>query len=157
LYYTTMNKDHKDLLEILKCFAREIRCCSQDETFFGAFTFQQFVIVDIIAQRKEIPMNELHALLAVEKSTTTRLVNPLIRKGFLKRTKSPHDSRAARLELTPEGKEIHKKVWDCLAVFFRGILKNIPVSRKSEVLESAKILIKAIRATMDETGCCCRK
>lgn len=149
-----MNRDYRDLLEILKCFARDIRCCSRDDKFFGAFTFQQFAILDIIAQKKEIPMNELHGILAVEKSTTTRLVNPLIRKGFLKRTQALHDSRAARLELTPAGKEVHQKVWSCLMVFFQGILKNIPASRKSEVLESTKVLIKAIRAAIDETGCC---
>lgn len=154
MYITTMNRDYRNLLEILKCFARDIRCCSQGDTFFGDFTFQQFVILDIIAQRKELQLNDLHGLLAVEKSTTTRLVNPLIRRGFLKRTKAAHDSRAATLELTPEGKEVHKKVWSCLSLFFRGILRNMPSSKKSEVLDSAKILAKAIRTTIDETGCC---
>lgn len=152
-----MNQDYRELFDILKCFARDIRCCSQGEIFFGEFTFQQFVILDIIAQREELPMNELHGLLAVEKSTTTRLVNPLIAKGVLKRTKAAHDSRAAMLELTPEGKELHKKVWACLTVFFRDVLKNIPASRKGAVLDSARILVKAIRATLDRTDCCCRK
>ncbi len=149
-----MNQDYRELFDILKCFARDIRCCSQGETFFGEFTFQQFVILDIIAQRKEIPMNELHGLLSVEKSTTTRLVNPLITKGVLTRTKAAHDSRAAMLALTPEGKELHKKVWACLSVFFRDVLKNVPASRKGDVLDCARVLVKAIRAAIDQTSCC---
>jgi len=152
-----MNQEYRELFDILKCFARDIRCCSQGETFFGAFTFQQFVILDIIAQRKEIPLNELHGLLAVEKSTTTRLVNPLIARGVLMRTKAAHDSRAAMLGLTPEGKELHNKVWSCLEIFFRDILRNIPASRKGDVLDCAGILVKAIRTTIDQTNCCCRK
>ena len=75
-------EEYRDLLEILQGCAREMRCCSQDETFFGAVTFNQFIILDLIAQKKEMPLSDLHGLLAVEKSTTTRLLNPLIRKGL---------------------------------------------------------------------------
>lgn len=147
----------RDMLEIMKGCAREIRCCSQDETFFGALTFNQFIILDLVAQKKEMPLADLHGLLAVEKSTTTRLLNPLVRKGLLTRDKSSHDSRAAKLRLTPEGKSIHKKVWSCLDVFFQGILNNLPESRKSEVLESVKAFINAIRATMDQNCCSSKK
>jgi len=86
------------------------RCCRQDVAFCEGVTFHQFMILDAVARKKEMQISELHKLLAVEKSTTTRLVNPLIQKRLLKREKAQHDSRAATLILTEEGKKIHQKV-----------------------------------------------
>jgi len=107
LYYTTMStnldKTCRELFEIIMSFAREIRCCSRDEAICGGITFHQFVILDAVAKKKGLDLADLHKVLAVEKSTTTRLVNPLLQKGLLKRDRSERDSRAAKLTLTEEG------------------------------------------------------
>ncbi|NTW77634.1 MAG: winged helix-turn-helix transcriptional regulator [Syntrophaceae bacterium] len=148
------NDTSDNLLEVFMGMAQVTRCCRQDVAFCEGVTFHQFMILDAVAKRKELPMTDLHEILGVKKSTTTRLVNPLIQKGLLKRDKAVHDSRAATLLMTPEGGEIHQKVSLCLADFFQKIIRNIPDGKKNEVMEAIQILIDAIKNTAGGYGCC---
>jgi len=111
-------------------------------------------LLDAVAKKGELGLAELHGILFVEKSTTTRLVNPLIQKGLLTRGRAAHDSRAARLALTEEGRETHRKVRLCLAGFFENITRHLPGERRKEVLESVRIFIGAIRKAAGDCQCC---
>jgi DNA-binding MarR family transcriptional regulator len=148
------NSSHEDLMEIFIGLTQVTRCCRQDVAFCEGVTFHQFMILDAVAARKELDMADLHGILAVEKSTTTRLVNPLIKKGLLRRDKAPHDFRAATLILTDEGKTIHKRVWLCLNDFFAKVTQNIPVNKRKKLLESVMIFINAIRNSSETYNCC---
>ena len=130
------------------------RCCRQYSAFEGGVTFHQFMILDVIAKKKELNMADLHQILSVEKSTTTRLVNPLIQKGLLRRDKTQQDSRAAKLALTEEGIKVHQKVWSCLTDFLKKVNRNIPEKNKDDVLKSVEIFIRAIKKSADECTCC---
>ena len=158
LYYTTMSpnldKNCREIFEILMALAREIRCCSRDEAICQDVTFHQFVILDAVAKKQGLGLADLHKILSVEKSTTTRLVNPLLQKGLLKRDKAEHDSRAAKLTLTEEGTETHRRVWMCLGGFFENITRNIPEDRQEEVLEAVKVFTEAMRKAAVECRCC---
>ena len=146
--------EQKKILQILVSLARESRCCSQDEAFCAGVTFHQFIILDAVAKKKEIHLSDLHIILSVEKSTTTRLINPLIKKRLLKRVKADHDSRAAKLILTPKGLETYKKVWSCLSAFLIRIIKHIPEGRLDEVLGSVKLFADAMRGAITGSSCC---
>jgi len=141
-------------MDVLGGLAQVMRCCCRDEAFCEGVTFHQFMILDAVAKEKELHLADLHKLLSVEKSTTTRLVNPLIKKGLIRRDKAAHDSRAVKLTLTNKGKETHKKVLMCLTDFFQRMLGNIPAKKRAEVLESVKIFIAAIKNSANGCGCC---
>lgn len=141
-------------MEIFMGMAQVTRCCKQDVAFCEGVTFHQFMILDAVAKRQELHMADLHTILAVEKSTTTRLVNPLISKGLLRRDKAIHDSRAVTLFLTDEGRKIHQNVSLCLADFFQKINMNIPEEKRANVLESITIFITAIKKSADGYSCC---
>ncbi len=55
LYYTTMSpnldKNCRELFEIIMGLAREIRCCSRDEAICQDVTFHQFVILDAVGEK----------------------------------------------------------------------------------------------------------
>ncbi|MBU4371302.1 MAG: MarR family winged helix-turn-helix transcriptional regulator [Proteobacteria bacterium] len=141
-------------MEIIMGLAREIRCCSRDEAICQDVTFHQFIILDAVAKKGELGLAELHGILSVEKSTTTRLVNPLIRKGLLKRDRAAHDSRAARLTLTEEGRETHRRVWLCLGGFFQNIARRIPEGQRKAVLESVRVFTGAMKSAAVACRCC---
>ena len=157
LYNTTMltkiNETSSALMDVFSGLSQVMRCCCRDEAFCEGVTFHQFVILDAVAKAKELNMADLHQILSVQKSTTTRLVNPLIKKGLLRRDKSEHDSRAVKFTLTKEGIEIHKKVSLCMIDFFKKVTNAIPEEKKSEVLECVNIFINAIKNSSN-TYCC---
>jgi DNA-binding MarR family transcriptional regulator len=150
----TVKEKTGDLMEILGGLAQVMRCCCRDDAFCEGVTFHQFMILDAVAKEKELHMSDLHKLLSVEKSTTTRLVNPLINKGLIRRETAAHDSRAVKFTLTREGRETHRKVQLCLTDFFQRALGNIPSKKRTDVLESVKMFIAAIKNSADSCECC---
>ena len=143
-----------DLLDVLGGLSQVMRCCCRDEAFCEGVTFHQFMILDAVAREEELPMSNLHKLLAVEKSTTTRLVNPLIRKGLIRKEMAAHDCRAIILVLTGEGRETHQKVQLCLADFFQRALGNMSEKKRTDVLKSVNLFITAIKKSTGGCDCC---
>ena len=151
---TNLDKNCRELFEIIMTLAREIRCCSRDEAICQDLTFHQFIILDAVARKGELGLTDLHQILSVEKSTTTRLVNPLIQRGLLKRDRSVRDSRAAMLSVTEEGRETHQKAWGCLEGFFDGIVQNIAAGQRAEVLAAMKVFTDAMKKAAAACRCC---
>jgi DNA-binding MarR family transcriptional regulator len=149
--------NHDELLEIFTGLAQVTRCCRQDEAFCENVTFNQFLILDAVAKNKELNIADLHEILAVEKSTTTRILSPLIKKGLVNRNKDQRDFRAARLTLTKEGMDTYKNVRLCLEIFLQRVTCNIPGSKRNDVLKAVKYFIQAIKnSTAEETACKCK-
>jgi DNA-binding MarR family transcriptional regulator len=147
-----IEEKNKELLDVLGGLSQVLRFCCRDEAFCEGVTFHQFLILSAVAEEKELYMADLHKLLSVEKSTTTRLVNPLVKKGLLLRSKADNDSRAVKLTLTGAGRETHKNVEVCLNNFFLKVMGNIPAKKRPDVLKSVKIFISAIKNSVN--GCC---
>lgn len=141
-------------MEMFIGLAQAARCCRQDTAFCEGVTFQQFVILDAVVKNKGLNISDLHRILSVEKSTTTRLVNPLIQKGLLTRTRSNLDSRAFVLTLAKEGRIIHRNVHICLEDFFNKIARNLPEDKKGDILKAVQIFINAIKNAAGVCGCC---
>lgn len=141
-------------MDVLGGLTQVMRCCCRDEAFCEGVTFHQFMILDAVAKAKELQLADLHKILSVEKSTTTRLVNPLIKKNLLRRDKADHDSRAVKLTLTNVGKATHRKIQVCLMDFFQRVLGNVPEKKRAEVLASVNIFIEAIKNSTNGCDCC---
>lgn len=144
---------HREMFSLLSDLSRAVRCCQQEAVFCENVTFTQFFILDRVSIKGNLRQGELHEILSVEKSTTTRLVQPLVRQGLLTREKSRRDSRAINLKLTEKGKSVLEDVWDCLSRFVEGIRLGIPEKKRSEVYEAVKLFSKAMRNACDMGLC----
>src|SRR5271157_6023053 len=144
---------NRDVLSLVSELCQVVRFCRQDAIFCEDVTFTQFVILDEVAKKEMLKMLELHQILAVDKSTTTRLVNPLIRQGLIERKICDHDSRAVNLRLTPGGRKVHRKVWLCLEGFVGAIDGQIPKKRRKLVYEAVKLFIDAIKKASSACPC----
>ncbi|MEN6320906.1 MAG: MarR family transcriptional regulator [Syntrophaceae bacterium] len=142
-----------EVLSLISELCQVVRCCRQDAVLYEDVTFTQFLILDHVAMKGDLKMSELNTLLAVDKSTTTRLVNPLVRQGLLERAKSDHDSRAVNLKLTNTGKDVHQKVWGCLNGFVNAIGSTIPDENKKDVYEAVKLFINAVKNASSICSC----
>lgn len=148
------DRPHRELLTSMMNLFRLLRCCSRDEAICRNITFHQFAILDAVAQRSRLGLTELRTLLGVEKSTATRLVDPLLRRGLLRRDQAERDPRAACLVMTPEGNETHREVWLCLKGFLTAIDRNLPPGKRAEILTAINGFADAIRRSAEDCRCC---
>ena len=136
----------REILALIVDLFKALRCCRQDEVFCaGEVTFTQFIILDAVAANGTLDMADLHNLLSVEKSTTTRFVSPLFRRTFLVREKSSRDSRAVMLKLSEEGKAVHKKASQSLEALIRIIQAEITDEKREACLEGSRVFLHALQ------------
>ena len=138
-------KNNCKLMSLIMEMAKTLRFCQQDAVICEALTLHQYYILDLIAQKVRLKLSELHSLLLVEKSTTTRLVDPLVRHGLVVREKAEDDCRAINLRLTPKGEEAHRQVCRCMDGFVQSVEAHIPKAKRQEVYESVAVLLNAIK------------
>lgn len=130
---------------MLSELCRTARCCRQDSAFCAGVTFSQFLVLDRIYQNTTMMMSDLHGELAVDKSTTSRIVNPLVRQRLITREKSINDGRSITLTLTEEGKETHRKVWRCISDMLRAINHEIPEEKRSHTYRAVGLFNEAVQ------------
>lgn len=151
-----MEKNGTDLIQLMDVFSglvQATRCCRQDTAFCGGVTLHQYMILDAVAKNGNLRISDLHRLLAVEKSTTTRLLKPLLDKNLLIKKPSDTDSRMYTLALTESGISTHRNVQDCLADFFSKIEQNLPAGEKDRILMSVQKLTNAIKSASNVCHC----
>ena len=143
---------YREVFSLIGELSRALRCCQQEESFCLDLTLSQFFILHTIAGKGQIPLAELHDILAVEKSTTTRMVSPLIRRGLIVQERSENDSRALNLRLTPQGGEIYERIWACLAEFLDSIQKGIPAAERKKIYGATQTFLNAVQGACKARG-----
>ncbi len=146
----------RTLFYLIKELGKSLRMYQQEGVFCEGVTFNQFSILDLVAEKESLRLSDLHKLLSVEKSTTTRLVDPIVKQGLLERTNSEQDSRAIDLKITKAGKEVHQKVWQCISEFMDGVMDQIPEGKKEDVINALRLFIRALNNCCSSccTDCC---
>lgn len=148
------NKFNNNLFATIRKLITSLRIFQNETIFCEDVTFSQFSILNYVSKTGVLEMSELHELLSVEKSTTTRQVEPLIKKGYLKKIRSIHDSRIIELHLTSEGKKAHHDVWNCISDFMVKMDQSIPDDKKGEVIGAIEIFINSIEKCCKPAACC---
>jgi DNA-binding MarR family transcriptional regulator len=99
-----------------------------------------------LAHGVPLSQNDLAARLQLEKSTVSRLVGILERRGWIARGRSAQDGRARELRLTGTGRQMAAGLAEARRAKFARVFDAIPEAERAVVLESLQILVEAMRA-----------
>ncbi len=86
-------------------------------------------------------INELAALLGLDKSSTSGLVDRAQRSGLVRRVPSQLDRRAVRVRLTRAGRELTEQVSALLAQDLSAMLEPLSPGERSELASSIGRLV----------------
>ncbi len=75
--------------------------------------FSQFLALKKLGEDGPMAPGELARILNYSPGAMTRLLDKLEQLAYLQRVPDPNDRRALRLELTPSGLEMHKRMLAC--------------------------------------------
>jgi len=157
---TTEKTSERDYFNIIRELTKTLRAFQSDAAICEDITLTQFSILDYINEYNTLEMSQLHKLLAVEKSTTTRLIQPLLKKDLISKIQSHEDMRVYNLQLTNKGISTHEKTWKCIADFLQNMVQSIPNDKQDEVTKNVIIFIRSmsnccgINDLATNNGCC---
>ncbi len=73
-------------------------------------TVDQGLVLIFLDKYPEMTQNEIAQLVFKDNASMTRMINTMVSKNYLKRSMNTEDRRRFSIQLTPEGKEILKKL-----------------------------------------------
>ncbi|HET6268223.1 MAG TPA: MarR family transcriptional regulator [Acidobacteriota bacterium] len=114
--------------------ARHYQFRNRDEICCYGLTVSQCYALQFLADREAVSSSELSAHLHLDLSSTTRLVDELVKKTLVTRARSEKDARVREIQITPQGQKLLSKVEadmtqlvnDALSGFASAHLKELP-------------------------------
>lgn len=104
----------------------------------------------------KITMKELATLIRVSNSRITRIVDNLVRKGYVKRFPSNADRRVWYAELTKEGEEMANVSILEIKGIIKTVIDGIPADQVDTVLSNVELFVdlykKALLLGMDDAN-----
>lgn len=143
---------HAALSELLRVYQfrdRERICCHD-------LSVTQGHALEVVVDQGPLSMNDLAARLFLDKSTTSRVVDALERKGHATREADPTDRRALRLSATASGRELLERIRKEILTEEKRLLTEFEPVIRREMTRLISRLSKAAAARIDTTGgtCC---
>lgn len=97
-----------------------------------------------ISREPGITQNGLVQRLQLEKSTVSRVVASLERRGWIERARDTRDTRFLRLRLTSKGIAVNADVAAARRAKFEKVFQAIPKQRRTAVAESLFDILEAL-------------
>jgi DNA-binding MarR family transcriptional regulator len=110
----------------LSDLARRYQLRNRDEVCCYGLTVSQCYAVEFLADREPASSSELAQQLGLDLSTTTRLVDQLVRKKLVIRKKSDEDARVRKIQVTDAGRRIAQRVQQDLTALLTTALADLP-------------------------------
>ncbi|MDO6440535.1 MarR family winged helix-turn-helix transcriptional regulator [Marinobacter sp. 2_MG-2023] len=103
----------------------------------------QCYALETLVKRGPLRLQALAAEMYLDKSTTSRVVDSLLRKKYVLKVTDPSDQRAIQLSLTPAGEELYKTIRQDLVSEETSMIKDLP----PEIVDGALTLIRQLTVT----------
>ena len=151
------NKTDAKLAVVISQHFRKLLQIDRKETACHGVSISQHYVIDALNRKIELTMNELSHEVGLAMSTLTRIVDGLVRKGFISRFPSKTDRRKVCVILTTDGKALANNLRECSQAFWAKVLESIPDEKKREMIDSFKLLNEVLESTDSacdkETNC----
>jgi len=139
--------DVKEFGELLSVMIRSFAAFERSEIFCSGVTMSQCSTILGIGKNGTMTMHALSEWMSLATSTMTRIVDNLVRDGYIARAHDPQDRRVVQVSLTEEGEKLFEAIMQIYHEYHRKIVESIPAGELHQVVESLTMLIEAIKKT----------
>jgi MarR family transcriptional regulator, 2-MHQ and catechol-resistance regulon repressor len=138
-----------ELLRLYQFRDRDRICCHD-------ISITQCYALEALARERTMTLNDLASHLYLDKSTTSRVVDALERKGYAVRSEHPADGRALRLKITTAGVTLHSKIMKDILTEEEALLAEFDPQVRRSMTQVIMRLAKTAesRLTSCASGCC---
>ena len=138
-----------ELLRVYQFRDRDRICCHD-------VSITQCYALEALARQRAMTLNDLAAHLYLDKSTTSRVVDALERKGYVIRSEHPADARALLLTITAAGRALHGRILHEILAEEEALLAEFNPEVRRSMTQVVIRLAKTAegRLTACGSGCC---
>jgi DNA-binding MarR family transcriptional regulator len=105
--------------------------------------------LEALVREGPLTLGELARRLYLEKSTASRVVDALERKGYVTRAPHPGDRRALQLKVTPAGRRLVERIRASLVEDAKAVLEDLSPSFRRE---AARFLARLTEVAAERLG-----
>lgn len=145
----------KQTVEDLVALCRTFGGFERDQVCCGDVTVQQCVTLQTLLDGPS-EVSPLAKKVGNSASTMTRMINGLLKLGWVDRIRDEQDRRRVKVELTTSGKKEAERLQELTVLTVDSVLNQIPQKDRKQLQESLSILRKAMEKARKESGNCCR-
>jgi DNA-binding MarR family transcriptional regulator len=124
------------LRAVIGRLARQLNEASTDE----GLTPTQYSVLALIRSRGPLGLAELAELEGLNPTMVSRVIRVLDDAGLIRRKPDPADLRAARVEITPDGEQVHEHVREVRTRVLTDCLKRLPPATADALLAAVPAL-----------------
>jgi MarR family 2-MHQ and catechol resistance regulon transcriptional repressor len=130
-----LEREAEALHEALSSLVRLYQFRDRDQICCFDVSVPQCNALEAVVKDGPLTLGELAERLYVDKSTASRIVDALERKGYLGRAPHPMDARALSLSVTPAGTRLAKKVRAALIEDAKAVLAELSPAFRREAVQ----------------------
>ncbi len=152
-----LRRDTEELHAALTALVRIYQFRDRDGICCYDLSVTQYYALDTLIARGPLTVGDLAAALYLEKSTMSRVIDGVVRRGYIERRRHPDDARAVLLNATGAGRELHGRIRaGTIAQQERLLAEFDPEVRQA----TARLIAHLARAVAGQLGaecpaCCC--
>ena len=132
--------DDGELTERLRIAVAKISRSMDRQTGSGEMTRTQIQVLGTAVRRGPIRLSDLAELEGLNPTMLSRMVAKLDAAGYIRRLPDPDDQRAVRIEATPEGVRIQRRLREERSALLRQRLGDLPPERSAQLIDSLPAL-----------------
>lgn len=152
-----LQADAAELHRVLSGLIRVYSFRDRDRICCYDVSVTQSNALEALVRQGPLTLNELAAELYLEKSTTSRVVDALERKGYVARRTHPEDRRALLLDVTDAGERLYRCIEDDILQEETRLLAEFAPEVRAGMTRLLGRLARAAAERVDASGgSCCR-
>jgi DNA-binding MarR family transcriptional regulator len=145
-----INQGSENLRELIRILVRNLDVLEKGDASCCGVTLTQCHAIVEIGRMEKVSLIDLAELLGLDKSTMSRTINNLVEGSLVNRDLDVENRRYVSIQLTNKGIEVFNNIEESMATYYSSIFSSIPENKRSQVLESLKLLTTAVK----ENKCC---
>ena len=133
----------EDISELMNGVLKSAALLNKEiESHFGMSSARILTLL-AFTEKEIMRMSELSEEMSLTTSTSTRMIDSLVKEGFVERGYDKFDRRLVTVGLTGNGKKIAKDIKAFRGIYFESIKDKVKESGEEEMVASLKTLIDA--------------
>ena len=117
----------------------------------GEMTRTQIQVLGTAVRRGPLRLSELAELEGLNPTMLSRIVAKLDAGGYIRRMPDPDDQRAVRIEATPEGARVQRRLRDERSALLSARLGELPTQTSAQLIEALPALEELADAMLKRT------